>query len=441
MELSTQLTPSLPPAYEAVTVSPPPIYSPELAQGEERLQQTSQARGWQPSGSYIVKRGTVTVVLNNQVNGTSLPVYSRLAMINGIVLIDSQDTVVSVNAKLSGDFEFTTSDAKTSIRTVSCEATLWSRDSEASACPSNVHLHSMSFPSTYTYRGEEHPLPPSFAFAPSGYPPVSVKSTYSLLVTVTYTRRNLSFIPKAETVRVPLRYIPRARPGRPILHIPLFCGIKTSPEEWQQNISDIKRAPSSIQPPITINVLLPSAPIFGVCDKIPIHVQLSGSLQSLRCLLHGNRSTTTTAESSFEPPKVYLTRQVTIESTPHANTSQSIIIGEGKIMSVPPTLSQIAAADDAFDVLDAEGEVSINCNRTPMGGFVASGVLVRVRLLSLRPSSSSDPNPYRISSGSMYAHRQARDSRQRQLTSQYALLQTAIWTHLTGEIGHWDGKF
>ncbi|KIY69886.1 hypothetical protein CYLTODRAFT_348729 [Cylindrobasidium torrendii FP15055 ss-10] len=357
-----------PPAYDIV--SPPPKYSPNPACGEERAQQAPRARVSRPTGSYILTRGSVTIVLNDQADDTTEPVYSRLGKITGAILIDSHDSVASIHVRLLGRLDYVTSDGGTSIQTVSREATLWSRCTAVSGCPGDVPL-SLAFPSSYTHGGQDHPLPPSYVFSPHGIPMMLVTSTYNLYVTVSYTRRNMSFIPKTKIVRIPLRYQPRTRPGQPIFHVPLFCGIKSSPEEWQQAICEVKQKANFSLSPINMNVLLPSTPIFGICDRIPIHIQLSGALQSLRRLLSDPNS-----PANLEPPKVSLTRQVVVENG-GSRTSRSFVIGEGKILSVPPTTSQLADADDSYDVLDWEGEVTVNCGATRTGGFTTAGVSVR----------------------------------------------------------------
>ncbi|KIY63492.1 hypothetical protein CYLTODRAFT_493867 [Cylindrobasidium torrendii FP15055 ss-10] len=371
-----------PPAYDVV--SPPPKYSPDPASGEERVQQVPRASGSQPTGSYIATRGSVTVVLNDQADDATEPVYSRLGRITGAILIDSHDTVASIHVKLLGRLDYVSSDGGTSVQTVSREATVWDGCSAVSEFSGNAPL-SLVFPSSYKHDGKDHPLPPSFVYSPHGLPMMLVTSTYSLCVTVSYTRRNMSFIPKTKTIRIPIRYQPRTRPGQPIFQVPLFCGIKSSPGEWQQSICDIKQKAGSSLSPIVMNVLLLSTPIFGICDRIPIHVQISGALESLRCLLPDPNPPT----ANFEPPKVYLTRQIIVENS-RSRTSRSIVIGEGKIMSIPPTTSQLDDEDHSNDVLDWEGEVTVDCGIARTGGFTASGVSVRdfIHVVIRAPPSS-----------------------------------------------------
>ncbi|KIY65748.1 hypothetical protein CYLTODRAFT_456010 [Cylindrobasidium torrendii FP15055 ss-10] len=334
------------PTYTSL-ISPPPGYSPYPAFGEGRLEHSPRRDG--EYGTFILKRGSITIVLDGQLAGATQPEYGRQGKVTGAIFIDSHDSVVSVSTKLLGRLDYVTANGGPSIKTVALENTLWSGDSDRQ-CPSAIPL-SFEFPETYRHCREEHPLPPSFEYGIPTY--LTIQSVYSLVVSVSYIRRCLRFVPKRKTVTIPLRYLPRARARHPLTTVPPSHGIKSSPDEWKQIVRGLVVKPHcSVMPSATMIVLIPSAHIFSQCESIPIHVQISG----IRLHLH-----------FVSAPKVSLIRQITVEIRGE-RTSRMLPIGDGRILSIP------SASDD---VLDWEGKLCVNSNMIRAGAFVASGVSVR----------------------------------------------------------------
>lgn len=101
-----------------------------------------------------------------------------------------------------------------------------------------------------------------------------------------------------------------------------------------------------------VQVLIPSAQVFSQCEKIPIHIQLSGI----------------SSHAKFLAPKVSLIRQITVEIRGE-RASRMLPTGEGKILSI---------ASVSEDVLNWQGKLCVASNMICAGAFTASGVSVRV---------------------------------------------------------------
>lgn len=69
-----------------------PSYSCQLANGEQRLDHTPrpQASRSRPSGAYIKKSGELSVLLNNQDENVTIPVFGRRAAISGTLLLSQR---------------------------------------------------------------------------------------------------------------------------------------------------------------------------------------------------------------------------------------------------------------------------------------------------------------------------------------------------------------
>ena len=69
-----------------------PSYSRQLANGEQRLDFTARPEPAQsrPSAVYIKNSGDLSVLLNDQEENVSVPVFGRRAVINGTVLLSQR---------------------------------------------------------------------------------------------------------------------------------------------------------------------------------------------------------------------------------------------------------------------------------------------------------------------------------------------------------------
>ncbi|KAF9028577.1 hypothetical protein BDZ89DRAFT_1092010 [Hymenopellis radicata] len=352
----------VPPAYNGS--SPPPHYSSEPSSGEQRIQHSPRTNASPvPNGIFIKKDGPVTVLLTGQETGVSSPSYGRQRTINGTLLLDKHDNV----SRLLGNLDYLNSNGGAkSISLVDQSVTLWT----SSWGPFAEHLpfeFNFTLPATFTDLDEGQPLPPTFAFSAPGLPAVVVRVVYAVVVDISFARGPLSFFPTNTIIRVPFNYRPRTRPNRPILAIPLFRSIKSLPEEWTQSVMTIKTKP---------NVLIPSVQVFSFADTIPIHLQLTGPLTSLRQLFRNPPAT----ETSIVVVTVSIQRQIAVD-VGGSRAWRELTIGEGKM---------------TWSFLDWEGELRAKPD-VAVSGFVAAGVVVKdFILVTLVPPGHAPFLPTRI---------------------------------------------
>ena len=97
-------TPELP-NYNDSPSLPLPSYSCQLANGEQRLDYTPgpQAARPLPSGTYVKNVGELSVVLNDQEEDVTIPIFGRRAVINGTLLLcqEQLDDIRKIVLKVS----------------------------------------------------------------------------------------------------------------------------------------------------------------------------------------------------------------------------------------------------------------------------------------------------------------------------------------------------
>ncbi|KAJ7213850.1 hypothetical protein GGX14DRAFT_696667 [Mycena pura] len=305
----------------------PPCYSQDPAHDETRLELSSSRTTRQlPTDIFTKACGSATVVLFNQEPGVRVPLYGRERCVRGTLIL-AQDTgnICRVVAKLQGRLEMATSDAGASTtKTVNKEYPLWPHGSESSSspCPGTLEF-ACDFPAMFQHGNSEYRLPPSYIARFPGFPSLYVKSTYNLAIVITRDRR-LGFLSRTKLIYIALEYRPESYPPRGISAAPygdFNSALKTMPEEWQQSSFTMTARSPSLVSPIQCQVFIPSIGIFGLKDSIPLHLQLSGALASLRELVVPPRARSRPAVASpdrsaearaHEPVRVYLTRMVTV---------------------------------------------------------------------------------------------------------------------------------
>ncbi|KAK0504260.1 hypothetical protein EDD18DRAFT_1412473 [Armillaria luteobubalina] len=362
---------SLPPYSKT---APPPHYSCDPSQGERRVEHTPRSGPRVSSGTFIKKRGRLTVVLTEQEDDATSPVYGREAAIHGALLLEKVDAVQLVQIKLEGRLDMMTSEGGArSLVTADDTQTLWRFDrTKNETCPSSLSF-ARTMPSTFKDSDKSYLLPPSYRASFPGGPGIHVTSSYTLVVQVTSIRHpKFGFFAKTKTLRIPIIYAPRTRPNRPTLSIPLFYSVKSSPEEWTQSLMTMRTKSKEKIDPIESNLFIPSVQIFSFSDIIPFHVQLSGPLSSLRQFFPQVPSSSSAQQQSSVT--VTILRQIAVDVR-GTRSWKNTTIGEGKIRPVPPA-SHSQSGSSQEECLDWEGEVqcfpSVN-----VGGFSAAGVAVK----------------------------------------------------------------
>jgi hypothetical protein len=91
MSIMIDIPPELPSYINSESLSLP-SYSYQLINGERRLDYTprSQATQSRHSGVYIKNSGDSSVVLNNQEEDVTIPVFGRCAVISGTILLSQR---------------------------------------------------------------------------------------------------------------------------------------------------------------------------------------------------------------------------------------------------------------------------------------------------------------------------------------------------------------
>ncbi|KAK6977038.1 hypothetical protein R3P38DRAFT_3126242 [Favolaschia claudopus] len=348
-----------------------PSYSREPGHDEERIQLTPPAHV-RSTGTYTKKCGNDTVVLTEQDCGAEFPKYGRHASIDGFVTLEDRETVCEIVLKLKGKMDTMSSEGGAlTTRLIDNSYTVWA--SSGSLCPSAVPF-SVALPEKFVDHDRlSRPLPPSYEIPIITVPGVYFKASYTLSVTITRTvGRKLRFLTKSKSIRVPFMYKPRLRPYRPIVASTDFLtDVKAMPEEFRQASSQLQPAPKSKAEPLDLHLFLPAVEIFGLDDTIPFHVQLFGSLSSLRQFLPTDTKATITGS---------LVRQIIVDINGRRTTRQ-VLIGDAKMTPRPPGAA--ASADEIS--LDWDGEVRARAD-TMVGMFDAGCVRLQdFILIELKP--------------------------------------------------------
>ncbi|KAK7029894.1 hypothetical protein R3P38DRAFT_2524578 [Favolaschia claudopus] len=348
-----------------------PSYSREPAHDEERIQLTPPMHV-RSTGTYTKKCGNDTVVLTEQDCGAEFPKYGRQASIDGFVTFEDRETVCEIVLKLKGKMDTMSSEGGAlTTRLIDNSYTVWA--SSGPLCPSAVPF-SVALPKSFVAHDRlSRPLPPSYEIPMTTIPGIYFKASYTLSVTITRTvSRKLRFQTKSKSIRVPFIYKPRLRPYRPIVASTDFLtDVKAMPEEFRQASSQLQPAPKSKAEPLDLHLFLPAVEIFGLDDTIPFHVQLSGSVSSLRQFLPTDTKATITGS---------LVRQITVDINGRRTTRQ-VLIGDAKMIPRPPGAT--ASADEIS--LDWDGEVQARAD-TMVGMFDAGCVRLQdFILIELKP--------------------------------------------------------
>ncbi|KAJ6585315.1 hypothetical protein B0H19DRAFT_1206806 [Mycena capillaripes] len=287
---------------------------------------------------------------------TRAPTYGRHGSVRGSLILEQDaNNICEIVAKLEGRLEVTTTDSGVLItKVVKNIVSLWSSSASSSSCPRTIGFV-CDFPATFQHQGCDYPLPPSYTARFPGYPSLFAKCTYTLTISINKDRR-LGFLPKTKLIY-----------------------------EWHQSSFVMNTRSSSTLLPIQCQAFIPSVKVFGLCDSIPLHVQLSGSLSSLRQLILPSCLDPDEGDLGHLPLRVYLTRMVSFEYRGKA-TWRVKRIGEGQFRPLPPvvdfdcdcelTTGQCDSCDTSVDTLHWDGELKCDSTVT-VGGFQAAGLIVK----------------------------------------------------------------
>ena len=129
-------------------------------------------------------------------------------------------------------------------------------------------------------------------------------------------------------------------------------------------------------------LFVPVARVYGLSDAIPFHVQLSGSLNSIRSFLMLSQADGPSPSPVLRPSnlpqttvRVYLLRHVSIDIRGY-KSSRNTIIAEAQLREIPPTTDSCYESPDIVH-LDWEGELSCS-EDIIVGGFTTSNIVMKV---------------------------------------------------------------
>ncbi|KAF7328020.1 hypothetical protein MKEN_00382900 [Mycena kentingensis (nom. inval.)] len=385
-----------PPTHPAALPEPIPDYSPEPAPDEVRL---IARRSTQSSltGVFTNAFGAATLVLLGQEDGAEIPSYGRQGTLKGTIILEKDtSSICQVAVKLHGCLDVSTSDVGTSkTTTVNVVETLWSSENASQSCPDRLEF-ALTLPKMFKHGDDEHPLPPSYQSRFTGMPFITAQSTYALEIVISKGRRKLGILPNTKRLQQRIEYRPESCPPRPISSTPCsFTSIKTMPEEWYQSSFTMKqrRPQDNLFSHIHCQVFIPAVRIYGRADTIPVHIQLTGALASLRCLvLLGPDSPPPdpTEPQSKSPINIFIMRAVAVHNIcKGTTTSRAQRVGTGLVRAAPPIVDFECSCTtnwalpcrgccDEVVALDWEGEVSLGEQaREAVVGFVAGALNVK----------------------------------------------------------------
>ncbi|KAJ7795138.1 hypothetical protein B0H14DRAFT_3555455, partial [Mycena olivaceomarginata] len=292
------------------------------------------------TGICIRQCGGDTVALTEQ--GIEFPTYGRNASINGFVTLYDREMVSVIVFKIKGKMDVMISGSVPPITTklVNESYTLWSSEkTRTSACPSAAPFSTVLPTRFQDYDDLSRPLPPTYDMPFSAVPGISLKSSYTVSVTITRAMsRKFRFLTK----RYPFPLFTVPERGRRALSTisRISCHVKIVPEEFRQVGWQLLPQPKSTVQSIDLHLFLPVVEIFGLTDTIPFHVQLTGFVSSLLGFVPELEDT----EKSTIVGS--LVRQIVFDLNGRHMT-RSIALGDAKMTPRPPGAAAVLDAHEA----------------------------------------------------------------------------------------------
>ncbi|TRM70135.1 hypothetical protein BD626DRAFT_392904 [Schizophyllum amplum] len=391
------------------TAAAPPPYSPACdapaytpcARAEERVL-CARLRDSQrvPTGHFVQRSGPISIVVYDQEEGATTPIFRKRARIRGSIGLcqglrsKAEEVVFKVEGRLELAY---TGGSSLLLHTIDDNYTLWSSTS-GGVCPGELGF-SAPLPCTYVSRdGRSHPLPPSFRSIHHGVPAIFARSYYRVRVFIYKKRRGpFGLIAGTERSMMSFEYCPRTRPAAPFFPLDSFLStIKHQPQEWIQSAIIVQSVEGSGLWPIHCHLFSPSVKVFGLTDKIPVHILLAGPVDSLRQFVPSNYDSTGTqkkekdvAYAHYSSIRASIVREVMVEVN-GVRVMRSESIGEGQLWPIPPSahVCDCRAGTGTCQNMDWEGELTCRKDITT-GGFAAGNLwvqdVIQLDLTPLRP--------------------------------------------------------
>ncbi|KIK69538.1 hypothetical protein GYMLUDRAFT_79671 [Collybiopsis luxurians FD-317 M1] len=401
--MSELLVDQLPPSYSPSRS--PPSYSPHNLEGEETLSQTPRFHSSShPTGTFTKHAGEITIVLSEQDRDANIPSYGRQGIVTGSIDLDSSvrvEDIVEVILKVEGRIKLHISGSNAvskTVRTVDDHYKLWSSHAPNSslsvACPRSIPFSAI-LPPTFKDGDREFPLPPSYEYA--GIPGLYAKCIYAIR---TIVKMRGPFWDHKKTVSTPFIYRPRKRPPQPVIPAGFLSTVKVSPEEWFQTTSVLEARPSTKLQSINASFFVPAVRSFGLRDRIPYHIQLSGPIPSLKEFYSHAQYEPDASSLSFLSPRsrsnnllltvsVSLRRQVRVDVKGQSVWKTSLI-GSGTLTALPPSIDLDSSLDSSSQEMSLDWEGHIQCREEIHVGHFDAGKISTIDFLVF--SITSKPN-------------------------------------------------
>ncbi|KAG8214540.1 hypothetical protein J3R82DRAFT_9601 [Butyriboletus roseoflavus] len=373
------------------TPSIPPDYSSTPLPGEQCIQRAPrETTHFRENYAFTYEDHGMSLTLRGCRQEDGIPTFGLCSTVYGEFAPADRKKVVSVTVKLEAQVRVKTRSGLLLHTLFSKERLLWRRsDSTSDMCPSLLPV-SLSFPSAYRDKdhGRSRRLPPSMSVKK----PCRVAIVHSLNVVV--RKISCPIFSQTRDVRLSahLRYSPRVRPPRP--SPPCFSSIKICPEEWQEEIWGMTKAPSSEgEEPLMAqcHLFVPSVRVFSSSEIVPFHISFCASASFLRSIAgHVSRS-----DICLEKPiRVFLLRQTTV-LIGHQKDIQEDVLGTGRVFPNPMTAIEPISDNTVTQSWDGE----IHCERPiEYSSFTTSVVEVKdflvLSLLTPGPLQSIPPQLY-----------------------------------------------
>ncbi|KAL1745828.1 hypothetical protein HDZ31DRAFT_35634 [Schizophyllum fasciatum] len=282
---------------------PLPFPSPPLAPGGPQIVDTrvpiGESQRSRPRGVFLKhsKNGEVSLRLDAQEEGASIPAYGRGATVEGALLVQRTDGARSVEAKIEGKLRLKEmgEGGTSSIRLCSDSALLWIRDPRHQECPPVLPFR-FRLPLSYEVEDKTYPLPPSHTVKLSGLPGFYASIEYTISATLHRPQSGpnlplvkssfLGITPGTISLSTAFLYQPRTRPPDPVPR-PLALsrqGFRPA-AEWFCHDSVIAPQAGSGANSITVRLYLPTSRVFPLTQKIPFHLSFHSTSHTLAMFL------------------------------------------------------------------------------------------------------------------------------------------------------------
>jgi len=227
------------------------------------------------SSHYIKHSNRITMVLSDQDDLSSVPVYTNGSTIDGILAVQKSSGLLSLEVKVVGSIRLKElaggGDFKAEIITETLYS--WNADHHPTF-PEKVTFR-YTFPSHYTdcTSGERHRLPPSYEARLQGIPGFHVKVSYAILVDMARNREKADWWRKSNQLYVPFRYHELSKPARAG---PFPLSVTKTPSSPQTIFSFSISAQQRNHPGIGVQLFLPYSQVCSLKEPIPFFVSIFG---------------------------------------------------------------------------------------------------------------------------------------------------------------------